>query len=188
MNCPKCGVLIDDGSKFCSACGAPLSEKCSTEPNTTEGIPNSSIKIISPVSTQTVPPTRKKAIPIIIFLLLVLIVVGMFIQKSKSPNFKKLYDEYCLSTWASVGSDGSYLYVDTNPFDEDDNGNDYPAAFTAIRNINNELKLPDSLINDMANTTGLDGKQFEEFSDAGVSVSWKYHPDSGLEVTYKKMK
>lgn len=188
MNCPKCGALIDDDSKFCSACGAPLSERCNTEANTTDCIPNSSIEIVPPASTQTVPSTRKKVIPITILLLIVLVVTGTFIQKSKSPNFKKLYEEYCRSTWASVGSDGSYLYVDTNPFDEDDNGNAYPTAFTAIKNINNELKLPDSLINDMANTTGLDGKQFEEFSDAGVSVSWKYHPDSGLEVTYKKMK
>lgn len=57
-----------------------------------------------------------------------------------------------------------------------------------MKNVNRELGLPDSLINDFGETRGLDGKQTEEFPEQHVSVSWRYHPDRGLEVTYKKMK
>lgn len=97
-----------------------------------------------------------------------------------------MYNEYCLALWAEVGSDGSYLSVDTNPFDEDDNGLAYEEAYTAIENINDALGLPKSLINDMGRTSSADGKQIETFDS--IIVTWKYHPDKGLEVTYKKAK
>ena len=51
--------------------------------------------------------------------------------------------------------------------------------------MNTELGLPDSLSKDMGQTTWSMGKQQEEFEDAGVKVTWTYHPDKGLEVTYK---
>lgn len=101
------------------------------------------------------------------------------------PDFKDLYNRYCNSVWASCGSDGSYLSLDTNPYDWDDDGVAYYEAYVAVQNINAELNLPDSLIEDMGSTSSLDGKQERTFSDVGVTVSWKYHPDKGLEVTYK---
>ena len=86
-----------------------------------------------------------------------------------------------------MGADGSYLFLDTNPLDEDDNGNAYPDAMDAMQEINDALGLPDSLMNDFARTTGADGKRSEEFEKQGVSVTWSYHPDHGLEVTYKRL-
>lgn len=99
------------------------------------------------------------------------------------PRFKALYYQYCDSTWADYGLDGSYLSIDTNPYDWDDDGLAYPEAYTAIAAVNDALGLPSSLFNDMGQTTGADGKQSETFGD--VTVTWKYHPDKGLEVTYK---
>ncbi len=107
------------------------------------------------------------------------------INVKSGPNFQALYDEYCDSEWAAVGSDGSYLSIDTNPDNEDDNGIACPEAYYAIMNINEALGLPDSLLEDMGSTTALMGKQSETYSDPGVTVSWSYHPDNGLEVTYK---
>ena len=104
--------------------------------------------------------------------------------RNSGPNFPKLYTEYCNPIWASVGSDGSYLSIDTNPYDEDDNGLAYPAAYTAIKSVNSALGLPASLSNDMGETTGADGRQSQDFDN--INVSWKYHPDRGLEVTYRK--
>lgn len=101
------------------------------------------------------------------------------------PDFKALYNKYCKSTWSSYGSDGSFLSIDTNPYDIDDTGIAYIEAYLAIRNINTALGLPSSLINDMGNTTALMGRQSETFSNVGVTVTWTYHPDKGLQVTYK---
>lgn len=101
------------------------------------------------------------------------------------PDFKALYSKYCKATWASNGSDGSFLSIDTNPLDWDDSGLAYPEAYEAIENINKALGLPSSLIYDMGHTTASQGKQSETFNDAGVTVTWSYHPDKGLEVVYK---
>lgn len=106
---------------------------------------------------------------------------------SRGPNFGALYDTYCRSRWGDVGSDGSYLRVDTNPDDEDDKGVAYVDAYEAIGKINDALGLPQSLLTKMGETRSLDGKQTETFTDVGITVSWSYHPDYGLEVTYKKI-
>ena len=100
------------------------------------------------------------------------------------PDFKELYDEYCSSTWASVGSDGSFLSIDTNPYDIDDKGVAYIEAYYAIKKVNSALGLPESWLEEMNSTTSLMGRQTEEYED--VTVSWSYHPDKGLELTYKK--
>ena len=188
MNCPKCGAVIDPNSKFCSACGAALSEDQPIESTGSDNVPISSVEVIPTSSTPTAKFNNKRIILFIAILLLLLVGAGFLFQRNKGPNFKKLYDEYCQSTWADVGSDGSYLSIDTNPFDEDDNGLAYPAAYRAIKNINDALGLPDSLINDMGSTTSIDGKQSETFDEIQVTVSWRYHPDKGLEVSYKKSK
>ncbi len=137
-----------------------------------------------PVEAPAPKKKSKKKIVIIAAAAIVVIVLIAAIGGSSGPNFKNLYSEYCVSTWADVGSDGSYLSIDTNPFDEDDNGVAYPSAVTAVKNINKALGLPDSLYNDMAETTWSMGKQSQTFDN--VTVTWTYHPDKGLEVTYKK--
>lgn len=108
---------------------------------------------------------------------------SLTVTVKSGPDFKALYNEYCNSIWADYGSDGSYLSIDTNPYDWDDEGLAYPEAYTAIASVNDALGLPSSLLNDMGQTSGADGKQSETFED--VTVTWKYHPDKGLEVTYK---
>lgn len=100
----------------------------------------------------------------------------------RAVDFNQIFEDCELDKkWATVGYDGSYLSIDTNPKDEDDY-TDY-TAYLSIYTINDALGLPDSLIEDMGHTSSLDGKQSETFED--VTVSWKYHPDNGLEITYK---
>lgn len=101
------------------------------------------------------------------------------------PDFKSIYDKYCQSSWASVGSDGSYLSIDTNPYDTDDH-TDYD-ALSAIFDVNSALGLPESLEEDMLKTTAMMGRQSETYNAQGVSVSWSYHPDKGMEITYKSI-
>lgn len=105
--------------------------------------------------------------------------------KEKGPDFKKLYDEIESDVkygW-EVGSDGSYLMADTNVYDLDDYSNS--AIWYSIKDMNKKLGLPNSLDNDMAQTTWSMGRQNQTFEDAGVTVTWTYHPDKGMEVTYK---
>ena len=98
-------------------------------------------------------------------------------------DFKKIYNEFCVAKWATVGSDNSYLSIDDNPYDQDDYYID--AADAAIEKINRALGLPDALYSDMLQTTWSMGKQKETYEKIGVEVTWTYHPDKGLEVTYK---
>lgn len=97
------------------------------------------------------------------------------------PDFEAVYDEYCESDWATLARDGSYLSVDTNP----DNIDDYYdiVALLSIPLINEALGLPESLWEDMNHTRALDGRQTADFDD--ITVSWSYHPDNGLQITYK---
>ncbi|MCI8306777.1 MAG: DUF2116 family Zn-ribbon domain-containing protein [Lachnospiraceae bacterium] len=100
------------------------------------------------------------------------------------PDLKALYDEYCNSDFARIADDGSYLFVDTNTSDKDDEI-DY-VAYLAILEINEALALPESVNNKMNQTRSMDGIQTE--SGEGFEVSWTYHPEKGLEVTYSLTK
>lgn len=182
--CGKCGAELQEGQKFCPKCGQKVGFVVDA------GV-NSAISQFNAGVNKT--NNKKKKTPIIIGVvavaaIAVISIVVSMLGGSKGPDFKALYNEYCTSTWADVGSDGSYLSIDTNPYDRDDDGLAYPAAYTAIKEINSALGLPDSLISEMGSTTGADGKQSETFDDVGITVTWKYHPDKGLEVTYKKSK
>ena len=113
------------------------------------------------------------------------IAVANITVKEKGPDFKKLYeqiDEDVKYGW-SVGSDGSYLKADTNVFDLDDFSS--TSIWSSIKEMNKKLGLPDSLSSDMGSTTWSMGRQHQTFDSVGVEVTWTYHPDKGMEVTYK---
>lgn len=96
------------------------------------------------------------------------------------PDLQALYNDYCSSTYATLASDGSYLSIDTNPYDKDDYFD--TDAYAAIKNIHAALELPDSVLNDMGHTRSLDGKQ--SYSTDELEITWTYHPDHGLEINY----
>lgn len=161
--CGKCGADLQEGQVFCPKCGQRIDA------------PADSAKRKRPIIIAAVAAA-----------VLVAVIVIASVGRTKGPKFNDLYDEYCSSIWASAGADGSYLSIDTNPYDLDDEGLAFHDAYTAIKNINSALGLPDSLIEDMGATRAMDGKQSETFSKQGIVVDWRYHPDKGLEVTYKK--
>lgn len=98
------------------------------------------------------------------------------------PDFETIFNEHCKSDWAEVASDGSYLCIDTNPDDED--GMFEIEAYAAIADINEILGLSKAVYKRMGETSSSDGRQ--EVSNDEVIVTWKYHPDYGMEVTYEK--
>ena len=100
------------------------------------------------------------------------------------PDLQAIYNEYCTSTFASIASDGSYLFIDTNPKDKDEY-TDYD-AYLAIIAINEALELPESVWNKMGQTRSMDGIQ--SYSTSELEIDWTYHPDKGLEVNYTIIK
>lgn len=96
------------------------------------------------------------------------------------------YECGCNYPWADCGAD--YLSIDTNPYNYDSDS--YSAttyasvALSAIRSVNSKLGLPSYLYDEMLETRALDGRQ--SYSGTKVSVTWRYHPDTGLEVRYTK--
>ena len=100
-------------------------------------------------------------------------------------DFKALYeaiDSDVKYGW-SVGSDGTYLSADDNVYNLDDYSN--AAIWASIKEMNKTLGLPGSLTEDMNQTTWSMGRQTKAFSSLGLEVTWTYHPDKGMEVTYK---
>lgn len=182
--CEKCGSELS-GENFCSVCGNKIEPETEnqtvTEVADVAPVKENNLNVNNGVNIKNIP---KKFLIIAVAAVAIVIAIIVIITSNSGHNFKKLYEDYCISTWAEVGSDGSYLSIDTNPSDLEDNGIAYIEAYYAIEVINEELGLPSSLFEEMGSTTGADGKQVEEFEE--VTVSWKYHPDSGMEVIYKK--
>lgn len=111
------------------------------------------------------------------------VAVCVITVKKKAPDLKALYNGLSDKYGWTLGSDGSYLSADTNIYDLDDYSN--TSILYSIRDMNKSLGLPDSLWNDMLQTTWSMGKQQETFENIGIKVTWTYHPDKGLEVIYK---
>ena len=103
--------------------------------------------------------------------------------KKKAPDLSALYNALSDKYGWTLGSDGSYLSADTNVHNLDDYSS--TTIMYEIKDMNEDLGLPDSLWNDMLQTTWSMGKQQETYERIGIKVSWTYHPDKGLEVTYK---
>ena len=206
MFCNKCGSNISEESKFCSVCGAlvmqeneskdaqqndvqnqPLGQAQENQQDNANvyaqnsGMPNQEVGGNS-VSAFSNPTKKKKIIGVVAVIVAIVVAIIAFSAGNSKPNFEEIYFEYCSSSWASYASDGTYLRVDTNPYDFDDEGLYYIEAYYAIEKINAELGLPESLLEEMVNTTGNMGKQSRVYDK--VEVTWSYHPDRGLEVMY----
>lgn len=107
-------------------------------------------------------------------------------------KFEKVQNE-CVQIAGRVSGSGDYFMLDTYP-DEYENmdetlvalllPNTQKNALEAIKYANEELGFNDSVYSQMMNTTALMGRQSAE--NDKYKVSWTYHPDDGLEVTYEK--
>ena len=209
MFCNKCGSNISDESKFCSVCGALVMQENESQDAQQNDVQNQPLEqgqanyqpsgsvygqnYNAPnqpygnngANVVTDEQKKKKTVVTIISVvvaIIIAIIAFTAIGNASKPNFEEIYYEYCSSSWASCASDGTYLRVDTNPYDFDDEGLYYIEAYYAIEKINAELGLPESLLEEMVNTTGNMGKQSRVYEK--LEVTWSYHPDKGLEVMY----
>lgn len=129
--------------------------------------------------------------------LIILLVAFVLLRQSE---FEKVQNE-AVQIAGSISSGDGYFTIDTNYMDipSDKDTSDYTQqelawriakpdeqskALEAIRMANEALGFNDSLYSKMMNTTALMGRQDAETKK--YRVSWTYHPDRGLEVTYEE--
>lgn len=141
------------------------------------------------------PITKKKKnkmiIPIIICVLVAIAII-IIVKFAVPSEFERVKNE-AISIAGQISYGKNYFTIDTYPY-EDTNMDEMLIAVLApdtqeqalngIKHVNEALGFNGSLYSDMLKTTALMGRQTEENNK--YKVSWSYHPDEGLEVTYEK--
>lgn len=192
--CTNCGNKLPEGSSFCNNCGTALTETQNEhlQPETTQPsqLSHDTQTTQEPIhqnnNSKLKLPNKKLLFILIPAAIVVIAIICVFVFVGggpQKPDFRALYNDLSDNYGWTLGSDGSYLSVDTNVYDIDDYSN--TSIMYSIKDMNKNLGLPDSLWNDMLNTTWSMGKQQETYKNIGITVSWTYHPDKGMEVTYK---
>lgn len=128
--------------------------------------------------------TIASIVVVVISLIISLIWMGPAISGTSlfgSEDFNDMYSDIKYESWCEIGSDGSWMEIDTNPYDIDDKF-ELDAA-SKIKAINSDLGFASYVYEEMLETRSIDGRQSETSGD--YTVSWSYHPDRGLEVMYK---
>ena len=136
------------------------------------------------------PKMSKKKLAIIAAAVVAVIAIAIILFVPS--KFEKVRRE-CVDIARKVTGSGDYFMIDTFPDEYEDYDETFQAlllpdaqkyALAAIRYANDELGFNGSVYSQMMNTTALMGRQHAE--NGKYRVSWTYHPDDGLEVTYEK--
>lgn len=138
----------------------------------------------------TKPQMSKKKLGIIAVAAVAVIAIALVIF---IPSKLERVKNECVHIAGRVSGSGDYFMLDTYP-DAYENMDEIMKSFLlpdaqegalkAIRYANEELGFNGSLYSQMISTTALMGRQSAE--NDKYRVSWTYHPDYGLEVTYEK--
>ncbi len=124
----------------------------------------------------------------------ILVVIAIIITIIAIPSrFERVKNE-ALKIAGQISSRGDDNFtIDTYPYEDTNMSaaliavlapSDRRQALEAIQYVNEELGFNGALYDRMMSTTALMGRQSEE--NDKYKVSWTYHPDEGLEVTYEK--
>lgn len=168
--CASCGSEIHEEAIVCPVCGA--SQQVNSQ-ETATGIK----KFIKRFKTD------KKLWVISAGALIVIIALAFIIFYP--TKLERVQDE-CLHIAGIIGTEKNGFSIDTKPYpNESANTSSLQTrALQAIKHANEELGFDSSVYTRMINTTFLMGRQTAE--NDKYKVSWTYHPDDGLEVTYQK--
>lgn len=177
--CAACGVQ-STGSTFCTNCGKSIAQVAPPTPiGAVDSTPSTWETGIQTGLTQnvTVPKNNK---PLIIGASVgagvLLLAAGIFV--STSPTALERAYEACnleATFGASLDDDGKGLFIDMMG-EEEFIGADYDDIMCAVDN----LEMSPSIKSQMANTSSLMGLQNASWD--GISASWTYHPDRGLDI------
>lgn len=144
------------------------------------------------VDTNRTPKHKlsKKALVAIIAAAVAVIAIAVILLV---PSKLERVQHECTQIAGMTTGSGDYFMIDTYPDDYDNIDPAVAAMFApstqknaleAIKYANEALGFNGSLYYQMLETTALMGRQSAETSK--YRVSWTYHPDDGLEVTYEK--
>ena len=181
-HCKKCGAELQDGVGFCSNCG----QKVDAEPDRPH------VNISKNVGGASETGKGKMKLGIIIGVAAAVVIAAVIVFTAFGTggkvDFKKQFSQYSGKSWCNFAPDGTWMEIDTNPNDIDSDSYkfDYTAmseANDAIEKINADLGFSSSVQKKMNSTTAMQGRQSD--SNDKFSVSWSYHPDSGLEFMYE---
>lgn len=144
-----------------------------------------------PASIRAKQKAKSKRKKLIIFGCALAVAVAAILPFVIKSEFERVKDEVGHIVSISYGKD--YFTIDTYP-DTYENMDEVVAALLlpeveenaleAIRYANEELGFNGALYSNMLETSALMGRQSAETSK--YRVTWTYHPDDGLEVTYEK--
>jgi hypothetical protein len=172
MFCVKCGTKNTDAA-FCQNCGTALSapKKKSASKSST---PNKTVTVFQEKAKAFLQKPYGKPVAIGGGILLLLLGTGVL-----SPNpLKTAYDscglDLVLETYLEDGD--RTLTVDTKG--EDDL---FGASYVDYLCVLGSLNTPSRITSRMDGTSALDGQQTD--SADGLTYFWKYHPDSGIQLT-----
>lgn len=131
--------------------------------------------------------SKKKLTIIVAISVVAVLILAIVLIPSK---FERIENK-CVQIAGQAGTGKNYFSLDTDPYEGMDEGmralllpDTQTNTLEAIRYANNELGFPGSVYSDMLKTSAMMGRQSEENNK--YKVSWTYHPDHGLEVTYTK--
>jgi len=100
------------------------------------------------------------------------------------PKLIKAYNEveslYGVKSCYSLSYDNSYIEFDSDPWNFGEYI--YTNSMNILKALNNKLGLPSYVYEDMISTSALQGRRTATAN--GITASWTYHPDKGLEVMY----
>lgn len=201
INCPECGKEISDKAAACPNCGCPVeamprqetvevAPKVETVVESKERESNDALKGMEwpPADGTNIENKGLSGTAMATILIVVVIVIAAVIMMIAHNHKNKIdfrdFEDVVDSKYSDIASDGSYMTIDTNPYNIEKHFDSN--ADKAIERVNKELGIPASVYEKMGKTRALDGRQEEEHN--GVKVSWAYHPDNGLEVMYEIVK
>ena len=187
MFCVKCGSQLPDGAAFCGDCGNKV-EEISGNINFVSAEIASPVEVIEEPAKK--PRASKKKLAIIGGIAVVVIALALIIFIPS--KFERVKDE-CVQIAGMISGSGDYFMIDTYPDMYEDMDEAVKAmlssdwqegALEAIQYANKEFGFSGAVYSKMMETSALMGRQSEE--NDKYRVSWTYHPDDGLEVTYEK--
>ena len=178
LKCQKCGAALEEGHMFCPQCGKKVDETpvgkdvMATVTKITDNIKDK-------VEDEVKKGNKKKLIAMAVGAVVVLVL--LFNVFGGGKDFNKMYSDIASNSWCTISSDGTWMKLDTNPFNLDDSHNS--TAYYKIKEVNTDLGFGSAVSERMGQTRAIDGMQSE--SNGDYTVRWTYHPDRGLEATYE---
>lgn len=103
-----------------------------------------------------------------------LVVVGAIVTRDDGPTRMERAAEAVDSPYVDLGDDGHTLILDSEG--EDSAGADITDVYIVLA----ALDAPESVVAQMGSTRALDGTR--EATWDGMTATWTYHPDDGLDV------